>query len=124
MAGTPDPGPDNGTTDCNTHSAFSVVVTGSRSGCVSSRGAFDMVGNLSEWVADWVPRSTVCGTWGPDVSPTADFQCLAGAAETGEPGALLRGGGFLSGSDAGPLAIYGSIEPSGSDGAFGFRCAR
>jgi hypothetical protein len=22
-----------------------------------------MVGNLYEWVADWVPRATACGTW-------------------------------------------------------------
>ena len=123
-AGTPDPGPDNGTMDCNTHSTFSPVDTGSRSGCVSSRGAFDMVGNLSEWVAEWVPRSAVCGAWGPDVSPTLDLQCLAGATAAAGPGALLRGGGFLSGSAAGPLAIDGSIEPSGSDGTIGFRCAR
>jgi len=25
--------------------------------CVSYWGAFDMVGNADEWVADWVPRS-------------------------------------------------------------------
>ena len=123
-AGTRDPGPDNGTTDCNTHSTFSPVDTGSRHGCVSSRGAFDMAGNLSEWVAEWVPRSVTCETWGADVSPTLDFQCLAGAVTAGGPGALLRGGGFLSGSDAGPLAIDGSIQPSFSDSTIGFRCAR
>jgi formylglycine-generating enzyme required for sulfatase activity len=93
VAGTPDPGPDNGTTDCNTNSTMSAVLTGSRSSCVSSRGTFDMVGNLFEWVADWVPRSTVCGSWSPGVSPTGDIQCVAGADTTGEPGALLRGGG-------------------------------
>ena len=83
VAGTPDPGPDNGTTDCNTASAFAAVATGSRSSCVSARGAFDMVGNLYEWVADWVPRSTACGTWSAGVSPTGDDQCLAGAAHHG-----------------------------------------
>jgi hypothetical protein len=47
--GTPDPGPDNGTTDCNSATG-SVTPTGSRSSCVSARGAFDMVGNLpSGW---------------------------------------------------------------------------
>ncbi len=56
VAGTPDPGPDDGTTDCNTASAFKAIATGSRTACVSARGAFDMVGNLYEWVADWVPR--------------------------------------------------------------------
>jgi hypothetical protein len=124
VAGTPDPGPDNGTTDCNTNSTLKAALTGSRRSCVSARGAFDMVGNLSEWVADWMPRSTVCGAWSPDVSLMGDFQCLAGAATTGEPGALLRGGGFLNGSDAGPLTVLGFLEPSAWDSVFGFRCAR
>ena len=124
VAGTPDPGPDNGTTDCNTGSSYVAEPTGSRSSCVSSDGAFDMVGNLYEWVADWVPRSTTCGTWGAGVSPTGDDQCLAGAATTGEPGSLLRGGGLDGGSNAGPLAVYGNAQPSFSDYVIGFRCAR
>ena len=126
VAGTPDPGPDNGTTDCNTASAFTAVSTGSRSACVSSRGAFDMVGNLYERVADWVPRSTACGTWSGGVSPTGDDQCLGGAATTGEPGALLRGGSFLfsNGSFAGPLSVNGLYVPSRAFDFIGFRCAR
>jgi Sulfatase-modifying factor enzyme 1 len=123
VVGTPDPGPDNGTTDCNSASG-SVSLTGSRSSCVSARGAFDMVGNLDEWVAEWLPRSTVCGTWSAGVSPTGDYQCLAGAATTGEPGVLVRGGIFSDGSLAGPLAIPGNIEPSISNYFIGFRCTR
>src|SRR5262249_4148425 len=53
------PGLNNGTTDC---SSAGLSLTGARSSCVSARGAFDMVGNVYEWVADWVPRSTACGT--------------------------------------------------------------
>ena len=124
VAGTPDPGPDNGTTDCNTNSSGMAEPTGSRSSCVSSDGAFDMVGNLYEWVADWVPRSTTCATWSAGVSPTGDDQCLAGASTTGEPGALLRGGDFDDGADAGPLAVDGNGQPSYSDYVIGFRCAR
>jgi formylglycine-generating enzyme required for sulfatase activity len=126
VAGTPDPGPDNGTTDCNTVSAGAAVATGSRSACVSSDGAFDMVGNLFEWVADWVPRSTACGIWSVGLSPTGDDQCLAGAATTGEPGALLRGGGFdfRVGARAGPLAVDAFNGPSGAFFDIGFRCAR
>lgn len=127
VAGTPDPGPDNGTTDCNSATG-SVSLTGSRTACVSSRGAFDMVGNLDEWVADWVPRSTARGTWSVGVSPTADVQYLAGAATTGEPGALLRGGCFADGPDAGPLTVLGTSAPSSSlpraRVKYGFRCAR
>ena len=124
VAGTPDPGGDDGTTDCNTASAFKAIATGSRTACMSARGAFDMVGNLYEWVADWVPRSTACGTWSAVVSPTGDDQCLAGAETTGEPAALLRGGNFAGGSLNGPLAILGTNPPSGSNVGVGFRCTR
>ena len=124
VAGTPDPGEDDGTTECNTASAFKAIATGSRPACVSARGAFDMVGNVYEWVADWVPRSTACGSWSPGVSPTDDDQCFAGAAATGEPGALLRGGNYFSGALAGPLAVLGTDPVSGSNIALGFRCAR
>lgn len=124
VAGTPDPGPDNGTTDCNTASVLTAVATGSRSSCVSADGAFDMVGNLYEWVADWMPRSTTCGSWSAGVSPTSDDQCLAGAATTGEPGALLWGGYFSSGTGAGPLTVIATVGPSYADVGLGFRCAR
>jgi len=124
VADTPDPGPDDGMNDCNTASTGAAAATGSRRSCVSSRGAFDMVGNLNEWVAEWLARSTTCGAWSADVSPTSDFQCLAGAATEGEPGALMRGGDFLQGSNAGPLAVFGFFEPSFEDITVGFRCAR
>jgi formylglycine-generating enzyme required for sulfatase activity len=126
VIGTPDPGPDNGTTDCNTDSVFTAVPTGSRTSCKSTCEAFDMVGNVWEWVADWVPRSTGCGGWRAAVSPTGDLQCLTGAATIGEPGVLVRGGYFFGGADAGPLALFGDAEPStkSGNGTIGFRCAR
>jgi formylglycine-generating enzyme required for sulfatase activity len=120
--GTPDPGPDNGTTDCNTDSTFTVAATGSRTSCVSARGAFDMVGNLVEWVADWVPRSTACPGWD---GFSNDFMCLSGASTVAlGPGALLRGGSWTDGTSAGPLMVDGFFMPSGADGLLGFRCAR
>ena len=78
-------------------------------------------GNLLEWVADWVPRSTgACGSWPADYG--GDFQCL-GAGTTGEPSALLRGGDFLIGSSAGVYAVDGR-SPVGADVNAGFRGAR
>jgi formylglycine-generating enzyme required for sulfatase activity len=111
---------DDGSTQCNTITAGDAVDTGSRSACVSNYGAFDMVGNVDEWVADWVPRSTTCGSWGG----SSDYQCLAGAATTGEPGALFRGGRFIFGTGAGPFTVDGVHSPSHSDDGLGFRCAR
>jgi hypothetical protein len=118
--GTPDPGPDNRATDCN--SATNVAVaTGSRSACRSALGAFDMAGNLDEWVAEWVPLSTTCPGWG---FSSNDRMCLAGASTAiGGPGALTRGGAFVDGPGAGPLAVVGGRRPSFSSGLVGFRCA-
>jgi hypothetical protein len=120
--GTPDPGPDNGTTDCNTSSVLAAVNTGSRSACVSARGAYDMVGNLEEWVADWVPLSSTCPGWG---TFSNDIQCYAGAATYPNvgPGALRRGGDFGFGTGDGPLYVRADA-PVTALGALGFRCAR
>ncbi len=112
--GTPDGAP------CNVSSG-GVAATGAAAGCVSARGAFDMVGNAYEWVADWVPRSTVCTGW---ASFSDDSMCLAGADTATGPGALLRGGTFDRGTDAGPLDVSGGARPSLSNLYLGFRCAR
>jgi formylglycine-generating enzyme required for sulfatase activity len=119
--GTPDPGPDNGTTDCNTASDQSATLTGARISCTSARGAFDMVGNLQELVADWLPATTTCPGW---ASFSNDQMCLAGASTTRNfPGAVVRGGWFVSGPGAGPLAVT-EFPPFRTTGFVGFRCAR
>jgi Sulfatase-modifying factor enzyme 1 len=126
-AGTPtlyEPNPDNGVTDCNTSTAAGLVSTGTRTACVSNRGVNDMVGNASEWVADWMqgtnPDSTSIGPFGSDaidgvneVSPADGF-----------PGALIRGGNFGSISGAGAFALDASHSPAFNQDRIGFRCAR
>lgn len=118
VAGTPDPGSDNGTTDCNSAGGF--LITGSRSDCVSADGAFDMVGSLYELVADWVPTALGCDTWNAGLSPTLDQQCLT---DLGEPFAVMRGGFNGNATLAGPLAIN-TLPLSNSLSAVGFRCIR
>lgn len=48
-AGTPSHKSDDGATSCNSVYLYYPVETGSRSTCVSTAGAWDMVGNMFEW---------------------------------------------------------------------------
>jgi formylglycine-generating enzyme required for sulfatase activity len=129
-AGTPDPGTDNGSTDCNI-SARDAVNTGSRSSCKSSWGVFDMVGNVDEWVADWADQETNCTDWTSQTGIAGgDRSCFGGPGninglpELSIPGALIRGGSFFSfGSGAGVFAVFVD-PPQVLSSTFGFRCAR
>ena len=124
--GTPDPGEaDNGSTTCNTGNLGpGVVATGSRSNCVSDVGAFDMVGNLSEWVADWADLNDPdnCFIYPEDFG--GDRSCVGGPG-SGIPGAFDRGGGWSNGTVtwSGVFAVNAG-QPFPFSSARGFRCAR
>ena len=139
-AGTPtdyEPGADDGVNDCNTSTAQHVTATGSRKRCVSSFGAFDMVGNVIEWTADWIQGSSVpfapsVGTTGPDFGN--DFMLGTNPASsegsgTNFPSAITRGGGFRAGlfspngAGAGVFALNAHFSPAYSAEDSGFRCA-
>jgi hypothetical protein len=131
-AGTPDPGTDNGTTDCNV-SSVGPVNTGSRSLCKSSWGVFDVVGNVEEWVADWAERSFLCTDWTAQTSGIiggGDTMCMGrtvtGFNQLGQmvPGALIRGGAWFDGSFAGVFAVLATVPPHLKSVQIGFRCVR
>jgi len=124
--GTPVAETDDGAADCNLASATFTVPedptpTGSRSGCVSDVGAFDMAGNLWEWVADWTEVAAGCTNW--DEAHGNDLSCVGGNGMRHLPGALLRGGSF-DGRRAGVFAVNAVFDPSSAFFAFGFRCGR
>jgi len=61
--GAPDPWPeDDPGNQCNLSSP-SLSLTGSRNQCTSDVGAFDMVENVIEFVADWGPLATTGTIW-------------------------------------------------------------
>ena len=135
-AGTPDPGTDDGTSDCNIATAGHPVDTGSRSKCTSNWGVFDLVGNVDEWVEDWGDRdNTGCTNWTRETGIAgSDFSCVGGSgggavvegggAPYNIPGAFHRGGSWSSFQSAGVFAVSTLNVPSDGNESFGFRCAR
>lgn len=133
--GTPDPGVDgNGIATCNTGAA-NVLPSGSAVSCVSDAGAYDMVGNLWEWVADWIqgdsnpfaPRTggTTNATYGNDLMSGTNPAQTQGDGQT-FPAAIERGGsyGYGNGTAAGVFALSAAQAPSATFSDLGFRCGR
>jgi formylglycine-generating enzyme required for sulfatase activity len=124
--GTPDPGTDNGTTDCNVSTGVPAS-TGSRSSCKSVWGVFDMVGNAEEWVADWGDRPNAgCSdsTTQFGFAGTGDAVCIGGSGSIPAPGALVRGGTWDDAGAAGVFDVRTDFSPAGASNRVGFRCAR
>ena len=113
-AGTP-AGNGDGTAGCNVPSGGGTVGnTGNAATCVSSAGAFDMVGNVWEWSADLHFGGKADGP------TTTDFST-----------ALALGDGYLNNGTASTKDAYvlagtgGATGPNdGLNPIFGFRCVR
>ncbi len=130
-AGTPDPGADGNdiANQCNTNTAGKVNTgesTGGTAQCVSNWGAFDMAGNLNEWIADWIPGDGASsGTtflpdpFGGDIVVNVNTASLT---TTGMPAGVYRGGGYGGEASAGIFAFFAARSPDFSNVVIGFRC--
>jgi formylglycine-generating enzyme required for sulfatase activity len=135
--GTPDPWPqDDAANQCNLETP-AVSLTGSRAKCVSDVGAFDMVGNVIEFVADWGPLATTGNNWDAFIPGFGGDVSNIGGSPNGTiyglPGTTLRGGSFAivpNSGGTGPLAGVYAIDQNGAPNsigdasAAGFRCAK
>lgn len=92
--------------------------TGYRTGCVSSYGVYDMVGNLHEWVGDRVDRSLAAKI------PLQDGIRRRLRANTGK--GVFMGGFFSTTSEHGRGCDFVTIahEAKYHDYSTGFRCCR
>ncbi len=125
-AGTDEATCNTGTVDCDGPNAW----TGGNTqcgGCQSGWGAFDMVGNSHEWVAEWSQAgqtwitsssSEVAGVWGPDYGDDttwgvngASYRSSAEPEVDGLPGSWMRGGRHDSAEGAGVFTLDTGRSP-------------
>ncbi len=115
--------------------------TGSHSACVSSAGAYDMVGNVWEWIDANVVNGAYSGRTLPDEGYVSEVDVDGVAVKTGTTTSevfhgdylsidkkgvqgMFRGGFWNMTDKAGVSAINATIPTTFIGVAVGFRCAR
>jgi formylglycine-generating enzyme required for sulfatase activity len=142
--GTADPNQNWTSDDCQVNNNWPEQpgLTGSAIKCVSSAGAFDMVGNVWEWVEgaseeglwegkalpeqgfiDSLDGSSLPGLTNPD-TPNNDYNNdYFWLKKIGLRG-IVRGGYWNNQSDAGQYAVYMVAPPTSAEAGIGFRCVK
>jgi hypothetical protein len=140
--GTPDPSGSYTEDACNVarNRADGAAKTGDGMRCVSDAGAYDMIGNVWEWVDGTVASGTFDGSPLPASGyvSEADLHGLAYTTTSAQDerfgndrfwsdssirAGIMRGGYFDNGSQAGIFATYAASPPTFDGDAVGFRCA-
>ncbi|MBD3208569.1 MAG: SUMF1/EgtB/PvdO family nonheme iron enzyme, partial [Candidatus Nealsonbacteria bacterium] len=142
--GTPDKESDWSGKDCHVAGNWPSQpgLTGSGEDCVSSAGAYDMVGNVWEWVDGTIfdgqyeghalpEQGFVQGVDDQGLSYQTDIEESAPnynqdyfwIKQQGTRG-IARGGYWGNGSDAGVYSAYLVVPPSFSGTGVGFRCVK
>lgn len=131
--GTPD------SNDCNIEGNLAKV--GSLDGCYSGVGAYDMVGNVWEWVEAGVNKGEYLDRFLPEEGYIKDVDNSGVATLTAESpeivfnndyfwldknveAKMMRGGFYGSGTKGGVYAVHAKNEASFAGQATGFRCVK
>ena len=127
---------------CNIASnrADGVAKTGGGMRCVSDEGAYDMVGNVWEWVDGIVVKGVWDGNEVPETGYVRNVDVYGMPVETGSQpdevfnhdrfwsnadmdAGLMRGGYYDSEDNAGVYTVYAASPPTFYGEGVGFRCA-
>jgi len=118
-----------------------IALTGAHASCISPHGAYDLVGNVWEWVSDDVINGVYKTTTLPESGyvTQVDSSGMATVSNT-EPQELfgkdyfwsraegaygiIRGGYYDSGTDAGIYIVHADTLPTSASAGIGFRCIR